>query len=396
MWFMSIDVEAVRRQTRGVLRVTHLNNAGSSLAPGPVVDTVVGHLRREEQIGGYEAAEEAADRLEGVYSSVARLIGAVPNEIALAESGCRAWAMAVYSFPFVTRTRVLIGRTEYAGNVIALRQLARRNDLQIVVLDDDPHGQVDVEHLQRELERGNVAMVTLTHVPMANGLVNPAAEVGRRCRAAGVMFVLDACQSVGQMPLDVQSLGCDVLAGTGRKFLRGPRGTAFLYVRASVLERLEPAMLDGHSAISTGAGGFEVRGDARRFETWETSVAGRLGLGRAADYALALGLDAVQERVVGLAEQLRAELAAVPAVTVHDRGITRCGIVTFSVKGSDPLNIRTRLADQGINVSVAPLPFAQAGSLPIGTRQGEDMVVRASVHYYNTESEIQRLVGFLR
>ncbi|HCC39030.1 MAG TPA: aminotransferase, partial [Arthrobacter bacterium] len=252
------------------------------------------------------------------------------------------------------------------------------------------------EHLQRELERGNVAMVTLTHVPMANGLVNPAAEVGRRCRAAGVMFVLDACQSVGQMPLDVQSLGCDVLAGTGRKFLRGPRGTAFLYVRASVLERLEPAMLDGHSAISTGAGGFEVRGDARRFETWETSVAGRLGLGRAADYALALGLDAVQERVVGLAEQLRAELAAVPAVTVHDRGITRCGIVTFSVKGSDPLNIRTRLADQGINVSVAPLPFAQAGCLPIGTRQGEDMVVRASVHYYNTESEIQRLVGFLR
>jgi cysteine desulfurase/selenocysteine lyase len=393
---MSIDVEAVRRQTRGVLGVTHLNNAGSSLVSCPVLDTVVGHLLREEQIGGYEAAEEAADRLEGVYSSVARLIGAGANEIALAESGSRAWAVAVYSFPFVPRTRLLIGRTEYAGNVIALRQLARRNDLQIVVLEDDPYGQVDVEDLQRELDRGNVAMVALTHVPMANGLVNPAAEVGRRCRAAGVMFVLDACQSVGQMPLDVQSLGCDVLAGTGRKFLRGPRGTAFLYVRASVLERLEPAMLDGHSAVPTAAGGFEVRGDARRFESWETSAAGRLGLGRAADYAMALGLDAVQERVVGLAEQLRSELAAVPAVTVHDRGITRCGIVTFSVKGSDARNIRTRLAEHRINVSVAPLPFTQADSLPTGTRPGEDMVVRASVHYYNTEAEIQRLVGFLR
>jgi cysteine desulfurase/selenocysteine lyase len=393
---MSIDVEAVRRQTRGVLGVAHLNNAGSSLVPGPVMDTVVGHLRREEQIGGYEAAEEAADRLEGVYSSVARLIGAGPNEIALAENGSRAWAIAVYSFPFVPRTRLLIGRTEYAGNVIALRQLARRNDLQIVVLDDDPHGQVDVEHLQRELDRGNVAMVALTHVPMANGLVNPAAEVGRRCRAAGVMFVLDACQSVGQMPLDVQSLGCDVLAGTGRKFLRGPRGTAFLYVRASVLERLEPAILDGHSAVQTGAGGLEVRGDARRFESWETSAAGRLGLGRAADYALALGLDAVQERVAGLAEQLRSELAAVSGVTVHDRGITRCGIVTFSVKDSDARNIRARLADHRINVSVVPLPFAQADSLRTGTGPGEDMVVRASVHYYNTETEIQRLVGFLR
>ncbi|MGY2744791.1 aminotransferase class V-fold PLP-dependent enzyme [Arthrobacter sp. UYCu723] len=393
---MSIDVEAVRRQTRGVLSVTHLNNAGSSLVPSPVMDTVVGHLRREEEIGGYEAAEEAADRLENVYSSVARLIGAEPNEIALAENGSRAWAMAVYSFPFVPRTRLLIGRTEYAGNVIALRQLACRNDLEIVVLDDDPHGQVDVEHLQRELERGNVAMVALTHVPMANGLVNPAADVGRRCRAAGVMFVLDACQSVGQMPLDVQSLGCDVLAGTGRKFLRGPRGTAFLYVRASVLERLEPAMLDGHSAAPTGAAGFEVRGDARRFESWETSAAGRLGLGRAAEYALALGLDAVQERVVGLAEQLRSELAAVPAVTVHDRGITRCGIVTFSVRGSEARNIRTRLAGHRINVSVAPLTSSAVDSVLTGTRQGPEMMVRASVHYYNTETEIQRLVGVLR
>jgi selenocysteine lyase/cysteine desulfurase len=393
---MAIDVDAVRRQTRGVLSVVHLNHAGSSLVSRPVMDAVVGHLRREEEIGGYEAAEEAADRLEGVYSSVARLIGAGPNEIALAENGSRAWAMAVYSFPFVPRSRLLIGHTEYAGNVIALRQLARRNDLQIVVLDDDPHGQVDVAHLQRELERGNVAMVALTHVPMANGLVNPAAEVGRRCRAAGVLFVLDACQSVGQMPLDVQALGCDVLAGTGRKFLRGPRGTAFLYVRASVLERLEPAMLDGHSAVPAGAEGFEVRGDARRFESWETSAAGRLGLGRAVDYALALGLDVVQERVVGLAEQLRCALAAVPAVTVHDRGINRCGIVTFSVKGNDARNIRTWLADRRINVSVAPAPSTQVDSVLTGTGQGPDMVVRASVHYYNTETEIQRLVGFLR
>jgi cysteine desulfurase/selenocysteine lyase len=220
---MSIDVRAVREQTRGVLNVAHLNNAGSSLVPRPVAETVVAHLRREEEIGGYEAAEEAADRLHTVYSSVARLIGARPDEIALAESGSRAWAVAMHSFPFVPGSRLLIGRSEYAGNAMALRQLAQRNGLQIVVLDDDPYGQVDVEHLQQELERGNVAMVALTHVPMADGLVNPAAEVGRCCRAAGVLFVLDACQSVGQMPLDVESLGCDVLAGTGRKFLRGPR-----------------------------------------------------------------------------------------------------------------------------------------------------------------------------
>ena len=393
---MSIDVRAVRQQTRGVLNVAHLNNAGSSLVPRPVAETVVGHLRREEEIGGYEAAEEAADRLQNVYWSVARLIGARPNEIALAESGSRAWAVAMHSFPFVPGTRLLIGRTEYAGNVIALRQLARRNDLQIVVLDDDPYGQVDVEHLRRELERGSVAMVALTHVPMADGLVNPAAEVGRRCRAAGVLFVLDACQSVGQMPLDVESLGCDVLAGTGRKFLRGPRGTAFLYVRASVLGRFDPLILDGMSTVSSGAEGFEVRGDARRFESWEASIAGRLGLGRAVDYALSLGLDAVQERVGSLAEQLRTELATLPAVTVHDHGITRCGIVTFSVKGSEAGNIRARLADHQINVSVAPRPSHEVQAILTGGSHAAEMVVRASVHYYNSEDEILRLVGLLR
>jgi cysteine desulfurase / selenocysteine lyase len=392
---MSIDVQAVRRETRGVRNVTHLNHAGSSLVSRPVAETVVGHLRREEEIGGYEAAEEAADRLEDVYSSVARLLGAQPNEIALAESGSRAWGAAVYSLPFASGTRLLIGRTEYSGNVIALRQLARRHGLQIVVLRDDPHGQVDVGHLQSELERGNVAMVALTHVPMANGLVNPATQVGRLCRAAGVLFVLDACQSVGQMPLDVESLGCDVLAGTGRKFLRGPRGTAFLYVRASVLERLEPVMLDGHSAAPSGGNGFEIRGDARRFESWEASVAGRLGLGRAVDYALALGLDAVQARVAWLAELLRNALSALPAVTVHDGGVTRCGIVTFSVQGSDAGTVRSKLADHRINVSVAPLPPSEVSAVLTGQPDAAATVVRASVHYYNTEAEIQRLVRLL-
>jgi len=389
---MPIDVDEVRHQTRGVLNVVHFNNAGSSLMPRPVADTVVGHLRREEEIGGYEAAEEASDRLEGVYSSVARLIGARPDEVALAENGSRAWAAAVYSLPFIPRGRLLISRTEYAGNVLALRQLAERHGLEIVLLQDDEHGQVDVEHLQLELERGNVAMVALTHVPMANGLVNPAAEVGRRCRAAGVMFVLDACQSVGQMPLDVGALGCDVLAGTGRKFLRGPRGTAFLYIRAAVLDRLKPPMLDGHSARPAGAAGFEIRSDARRFESWESSAAGRLGLGRAVDYALALGLDTVQERVAGLADGLRTELAAVPGVTVHDRGITRCGIVTFSVAGREAGAVRHQLADRRINVSVVPRPHPSCG----GTPPVPEMLVRASVHYYNTEAEVQRLVGLLR
>ena len=390
---MVFDVERARRDTPGVAKVAHLNNAGAALPPSQVTEAVIAHLRLEADIGGYEAASAAADQVEAVYASIARLIGGDPDEIAVVENATRAWDMAFYSLPFRPGDRILTARAEYASNVIAFLQVARRTGAVVEVVDDDEHGQFSVADLRNRLDHGagDVKLIAMTHVPTQGGLVNPAEEVGAVARQAGVPFLLDACQSVGQFPVDVERIGCDMLSATGRKFLRAPRGTGFLYVRRPLLERLEPPFLDLHAAAWTSPGTFEIRGDARRFESWETSYAGKLGLGVAAEYALSWGLDAIGARVDELGASLRSRLAGVDGVRVHDQGLRRCGIVTFTLDGVPAADVQRRLGGQGVNTSVSVASSAQF-DLP---RRGLTELVRASVHYYNTEAELDRLIDAL-
>jgi cysteine desulfurase/selenocysteine lyase len=388
-----IDVAAARALTPGCEQVVHLNNAGASLPPTPVLEATLGYLRREAEIGGYEAGWEAeADgRIDRTYAAIAELIGAHPSEIAFVDSATRGWDLAVYSFPLRAGDRVVVTRAEYGANAIALLQLQARHGCTLGVIDDDADGQVDLAALDEELARGDVALVSLVHVPSQGGLVNPAAEVGARCRAARVPLVLDACQSAGQLPLDVDELGCDVLTATGRKFLRGPRGTGFVYVRSSLLERLDPIMLDLRAATWVEPGRYEVADGARRFETWERSVAGHIGLGVAIDHALGWGLDAIAARDAHLADGLRARLDAIPGVTVHDLGARRGAIVTFTVEGLTADDVSRRLREEHVNTSVSTATTAQL-DLP---RRGLDAVVRASVHYYNTDAELDRAADLI-
>ncbi len=379
------DVARARALTPGCENVLHLNHAGASLPPSPVVDTVVAHLRREAEIGGYEAADEADDRLGAVYGSASRLLGAEADEIALVENATRAWDMAFYSFRFRAGDRILVGRAEYVSNVVAALHVAARQGVSVEVVEDDEHGQIDVGDLEARID-DRVRLVALTHVPTSGGLVNPAAEVGRVARAAGVPFLLDACQSAGQLPLDVAELGCDVLAFTGRKYVRGPRGTGVLYVRRALADRLEPPFVELASATWTGPDRYELVPGARRFETWERSIAGLLGLGAAIDHALEWGLDAIAARVSALAEALRERLGAIDRVAVHDKGLRRCGIVTFTVDGLESGEAKRRLAAQRISTSVSSPSSAQL-DLPA---RGLGDVVRASVHYVNTEEELDR------
>lgn len=384
---MPIDLERARRETPGCRQVVHLNNAGAALMPEPVLDATVEHLRREAAIGGYEAAAEAAPRLEATYGSLARLLACAPDEIAVVENATRAWDMAFYAIALRPGDRILTSTAEYASNYIAFLQRARRHGVSVEPIPGDAAGQLDVEALRAAADE-RVRLIAISHVPTNGGLVNPAAAVGKVAAEVGALYLLDACQSVGQLPVDVNAIGCHMLSATGRKYLRGPRGTGFLYVARGVLHRLEPPFLDLHAAEWTAPDQYRIRPDARRFETWETNVAGKLGLGRAVEYALEWGVGDIRDRVTRLADVLREELAALPRVTVRDLGATRCGIVTFTVDGVQPAAVQARLARDRINVSVSP----RAYTLLDMADRGLDAVVRASVHYYNTDAEVGRLV----
>ena len=382
---MSIDLARLRAATPGVGHRIHLNNAGAGLMPAPALDAMVGYLRREAEIGGYEAADEAAARLDGVYDSVARLIGAARDEIALTENATVAWQMAFYAQPLRAGDRILTARAEYAANYVAFLQVARRTGAVIEVIPDDAQGVLDPQALERMIDE-RVRLIAITWVPTNGGLVNPAAAVGRIARAHGIPYLLDACQAIGQMAVDVTELGCDMLAATGRKFLRGPRGTGFLYVRRDLLHRLEPPMIDHFGAPWTAPDRYALRGDARRFETWENNYAARLGLGVAIDYALEVGMTAIEARCRALTGRLRAGLSAIPGVTVHDLGPRPAAIVTFSVQRHGADAVKARLAVAGINVSTS-----QASSTLLdATARRLPTLVRASPHYYNSESEIER------
>lgn len=382
---MGLDLERVRADTPGAEKVLHFDNAGCALPPRPVLDAVVGHLRLEAEIGGYQAAERVEAQIERTYGAVADMLGCQPGEVALIENATRAWDMAFYSLPFRPGDRILTATAEYASNVIAFLQVARRTGARVEVVPNDEHGQISTAAL-RDMVDERVRLIAITHVPTNGGLVNPAAEVGRIARAAGIPFLLDACQSAGQMPLRVDELGCDLLSATGRKYLRGPRGTGFLYVRKSLLEQLEPPFLDLHAATWVAEDRFEVRPDARRFENWESYVAGRIGLGVAVEYALAVGLDSIRARVFELAEGLRGRLAELPGVTVRDLGRERCGIVSFTTDGVPAAHIAEALLAQRINVTTSTIRSTRFDM----EARGLEELVRASVHYYNTEDEVAR------
>ena len=383
-----MDVEALRARTPRCGRRLHLNNAGASLLAQPTLDAMTGHLRLEAEIGGYEAAAAAEEAIAATYLGLAELLGGRPEEVALFDNATHAWQAAFYSVPIRAGDRILTGRNEYGSNVLAYLQVARRTGAEVVVVPDDEHGQLDTTALA-ELIDDRTRLIGVTHVPTSGGLVNPAAEVGRIARDAGVPFLLNATQSVGQLPVDVQALGCDLLAATGRKFLRGPRGTGFLWVSEAMLERLDPYVAEIRSATWDGGRGFTWAPGARRFETWENSYVNVVGLGAAVRQALDLGLDAIGARTTALGARLRQQLDQLPGVSTHDLGQVRCAIVTAKVEGRPAEEVAAALAGAGINVTT---------TVPEDTQFDTEVrdvhpLVRLSPHYYNTEEELDRAVA---
>ncbi|MGY3514426.1 aminotransferase class V-fold PLP-dependent enzyme [Bradyrhizobium lupini] len=385
-----MDIDRIRRDTPAASRLAYLHNAGAALMPASVVAAMKEHIDLESEIGGYAAADREARRLQSVYGSVARLLNAAPDEIALMENATVAWQMAFYALPFSKGDRILTAEAEYAANYVAFLQVANRTGVAIDVVPSDASGELDVDALERMIDE-RVKLIAITWVPTNGGLVNPAAAVGKIARAHGIPYLLDACQAVGQMVVDVEAIGCDMLSGTGRKFLRGPRGTGFLYVGRKMLQRLEPPMIDHFAAPWVSRDAFRLRDDARRFETWENNYAARLGLGAAVDYALDIGIGPIERRCRMLADRLRGGFASIRGIRVRDLGRAPGAIVSFTVEGYEAEAVVSDAAAAGITIGASD---------PSSTRIDAEIrslppVVRASPHYYNTDAEIDRLIAHL-
>lgn len=386
-----IDIEKVRLDTPNCENVLHFNNAGSSLMPMPVFDALQHVLRDEYEVGGYEAARRAQDDVQAFYTEFAGLLNADPDEIAFVENATRAWDMAFYGLHLEPGDRVITHGSEYASNYLALLQQSRRLEFEIDLVPSDAFGQIDVDALDGMIG-SRTKLIAITHVPTQGGLVNPAAEVGKIARKHGVLYLLDACQSVGQIDVNVAEIGCDILSGTGRKLLRGPRGTGFLYVRKGIIDQIDPPFIDLFSAKWTGVNSFELVGGAKRFENWESFVAGRVGLMEAVRYARNIGLANIEVRVSELGQDLRDALSQIKGVSVHDLGRKKCGIVTFRKDGIDPSIMGDTLRADKINVSTSLMTSARLDLEPRKLKA----LTRASVHYFNTHDEISRLVDAVK
>jgi selenocysteine lyase/cysteine desulfurase len=386
------DLARWRAETPGCERLVHLNNAGAALVPRAVRDAIDAHLDLEERLGGYEAADAQTAPLLQAYEGVARLLGARARNIAVVQNSTIAFAQAISAFDFGPGDVLLTSRADYASNQIMYLSLARRRGVEIVRAPDAPEGGVDAEEVRRLVSRRRPALVALTWVPTNSGLVQPVEDVGRICQEAGVPYLVDACQAVGQMPVDVQRIGCDFLAATARKFLRGPRGVGFLYVSDQRLEAgAHPLLVDMHGATWVEADAFDLTPDARRFESWEFAYALVLGLGAAAAYALDVGVGTARDRARELAAYARTLLATVPKVRVLDRGPELCAIVTAAVAGRDAKEIKLVLRARGINTSS---PEREDAVIDMDEKKASS-ALRISPHYYNTKEEIDTAIGAL-
>ncbi|MFD6142142.1 aminotransferase class V-fold PLP-dependent enzyme [Promicromonospora sp. NPDC060271] len=385
---LQLDVAALRADTPGTDRVIHFNNAGCGLMARPVTAAMVDHLNLEAQIGGYEAAAARAAEVRGFYTEIATLINTSPDNIAFAGSATHAYATALSSIPFEAGDVILTTRDDFISNQIAFLSLRKRFGVRIVHAPNTPEGVVDVDAMAALMRTHRPRLVSVTHVPTNSGLVSPVAEIGRLCRELDLLYLVDACQSVGQLVIDVEEIGCDLLTATCRKFLRGPRGSGFLYVSDRVLRAgHEPLFIDMHGARWTAPDAYEPVATAARFEEWEFPYATVLGSAAAVRYARDVGIEAIARRTPALAARLRAGLAPIHGVRVLDRGPDPAALVTFEIAGWQPQAFKAAMDDRGINSALSFREFAQFDFAD----KDVDWCLRLSPHYYNTEDEVDRV-----
>jgi len=384
------EIQQLRAETKGTAQRIHFNNAGASLPPDVVVETVVSYLNEEAIYGGYETEYKYKDQLEDTYTQIARLINADKDEIAIAENASMAWHLAFNGIDFKKGDVVITSEMEYVTNLIGFLNAQKTHGIEFKVIPNDEQGNFSLSALEEAISP-QTKLIAITQIPSTAGNMIPIVEIGKIARRHNILYLVDACQSAGQVPVDVKEIDCDMLSVTGRKYLRAPRGTGFLYVRKAVQDNLKLIFMDGFSAPSVSQSDYKVRDDARRFELYEKNRALTLGLGKAIEYALNIGVERIWQRVQYLAGLLRRQLEDIDGITVHDSGDQKCGIVTFSVNGMESVLVKNELAANQINVSVGKA----ISTLIYMNKNQLSSIVRASVHYYNTEEEIKEMCNVL-
>jgi selenocysteine lyase/cysteine desulfurase len=380
----------LRSETPGCEDRIHLNNAGAALMPTPVIRTIRDYLALETRLGGYEAADARGEQIDSAYRAVADLIGARPENIAFTENATASYVQALSSIPFERDDVIVTTRNDYVSNQIQFLSLQARLGVKVLRAPDLTEGGVDPDGMAALIGQHHPRLVCVTHVPTNSGLVQDVAAVGAMCRSEDVLFLVDACQSIGQMPVDVKGLQCDFLSATSRKFLRGPRGAGFLYVSDRALGRgLEPLFIDMRGAEWVDENRYQAVADAKRFETYEFAWALVLATGEAARYAMELGLEPIRDRVRSLAARLREELAMIDGVRVLDRGRELCAIVSISTDRWDPKDLLLALRERHINTNAQKRAYAVLDY----DQKGVSVSLRLSPHYYNTEDEVDRAVA---
>jgi len=380
------EVLQFRQETKGTANVNHFNNAGASLPPDEVLTTLINYLEDEATMGGYEAEARYQPELLCTYDLIAQLINADRDEIAILESASAAWMIAFNGISFSKGDEIITSEMEYVTNLIGFLHVQKRDGIHIKVIPNDEHGNFSLPALEEAISP-KTKLLAITHIGSGTGGMTPIVAIGAIARKHGILYLLDACQSAGQVPIDVKEIGCDMLSVTGRKYLRAPRGTGFLFVKKELRNQLKLTAIDGFNAEWVTTTDYKLRDDGRRFELYEKNRALNLGLGKAVAYALNIGVNRIWARIQILSATLRRKLESIDGITLHDVGTQKCGIVTFSIRGITPLDIKTKLAAKKINVSVA----MAKSTLYYMDKNQLTSVVRASVHYYNTQEEIDTL-----
>ena len=380
-----MNIAQLRADTPGCNQVIHFNNAGAALMPHTVAEAIRRYITEEEYQGGYETAEKNAAAIREFYAAAAQLLHCNSSNIAFTTNATDSYNRALSSVAFKPGDVVLLSENDYPSNYIVFLSLQKRTGIQLVTVKNTGTGEIDLADLEAKLRQYHPRLLSVTHVPTSSGLVQPVEAIGNIVRQYDTLYLLDACQSIGQLPVNAPDTQADFISGTFRKFLRGPRGAGWLYVSDKALQAgLEPLYIDLNGADWTSVNSYQPHPGAKRFEDWETAYALLMGSKEALQYLLDIGIEKVEARNNLLATQLRNALAGIPGVQLQDRGTKTCNIITFSITGKEAAATKQYFRDKGINIYTttkgsAVLDFAE---------KGVEWVVRASPHYYNTENEI--------